>query len=82
METRKYYTLTNKELQELCNCTNLPTIYNNNAFSLSELRVRVIHPHIDNTIKNHEIRRRTTIFYCFLDLILVIENTTCVHITV
>jgi hypothetical protein len=28
-ERRKYYTLTNKELQHLCNCKNLPTIYNN-----------------------------------------------------
>ena len=34
-ETRKYYTLTNKELQELCNCKNLPTIYNNKIICLT-----------------------------------------------
>jgi len=34
-ETRKYYTLTNKELQELCDCKNLPTIYNNKIICLT-----------------------------------------------
>lgn len=34
-ETRKYYTLTNKELQELCNCKKLPTLYNNEIICLT-----------------------------------------------